>query len=918
MHRPFDTLAFALERLRQHVILAVWVLIGLAVAASLVSGLTLYVDAVYTHLLDSRLAEPPYAWRTRYLGAWNGAISRSDVERGTAAALDAFSNTIGLPVERQAQFVRAGAGAARSGQWSIGNLSLGLLSGTQDQMTITAGQWPASPTADGTLPVLASASLMERAGLQVGDTLVITRSGSPLTVVIAALWTPTDPNAADWLFPPKFFDDVLLFAENDFWQTVAVGEKPVDEADWYIVFDGAEVRASDIGVLLTRAADAWRMLEAALPGVREDVSPRAALTAFNAEANQLQQQLALIILPIGGLSLYFLALVAGLWVERQAPEDVKLRSRGASRRWVAGIHALMWGGLAVLAALIGALAAPPLVQIVARTTSFLRFDSPASVQEVGINLNSALAGALTCGLAALGGLAMAWRSNAQDVNSYRQNSARAPRAWWQRTNIDLIVAGLAGYLLWNLASQGGIKAQADAPFADPVTFAGPTLLSFGLVLLFLRVLPALLNIAAQLITLTRDVPILMALRELTRGAGRYRGALLMTAFTLALTGFTASMASTLDRSLSDTVDYRIGADLVVQPATDAVTEDGGTSDSGQAQATVTGYNVPPAGDLADIDRVEAVSRVGKYVGRLSVGSQRVEGVVLGVDRAVLGQIARFRDDYASDSLGALMNALAVERTGIVLNRTAAQNMNVQVGQEVGFELSALGQWFSLRVPVVGIVDYFPTLDPKAQAFFAIANIDPLFELAGTPLPHDFWLSLTDSADPTAVRTAIFASGFPALRIQNPVEALETARAEPARRGVLGFLSVGFVAAVTLTLIATLIQMTASFRAQSAQLGALRAMGLGAAAVGAYVVLLQGMLAVSGVAAGTSIGLATSLAYLPLLDFSGGLPPYLVRIGWSEIVQVYVLFAGVLVLITAITTVMIARARLTTILRLGEG
>jgi len=151
----------------------------------------------------------------------------------------------------------------------------------------------------------------------------------------------------------------------------------------------------------------------------------------------------------------------------------------------------------------------------------------------------------------------------------------------------------------------------------------------------------------------------------------------------------------------------------------------------------------------------------------------------------------------------------------------------------------------------------------------------------------------------------------------PNQALDAARAEPARRGVLGFLSVGFVAAVALTLIATLIQITASFRAQAAQLGALRAMGLSGRAVGGYVVMLQGLLAVSGIAAGTSIGLAASLSYLPLLDFSGGLPPYLVRIGWTEIAQVYAAFAGILLVMTALTTIMIARARLTTVLRLGE-
>ena len=61
------------------------------------------------------------------------------------------------------------------------------------------------------------------------------------------------------------------------------------------------------------------------------------------------------------------------------------------------------------------------------------------------------------------------------------------------------------------------------------------------------------------------------------------------------------------------------------------------------------------------------------------------------------------------------------------------------------------------------------------------------------------------------------------------------------------------------------------------------------------VCCQGIAAASGILSGTSIGLATTLLFLPLLDFSGGLPPYLVRVAWGDITLVYSVFAGVLLL-----------------------
>jgi putative ABC transport system permease protein len=911
----FDTFAYTLERLRQHTLLIGWVLLGLTLAAALSGGLALYVDAVYTDLLDTRLSEPPYLWRWRYLGAWSGTISREDIERADVAIEGSFPDTLGLPVQRTARYVRAGTGTARLGSYSLGQLTPALLTGMEDAIQLTAGEWPstsAESPADAPIPVLASQTLMDRAGVQVGDIITVLLGGQTLTVQIAALWQPADAGAADWLFPPKFFDDVLLMVEDDFWST-ANGAEPIDEAAWMLNFDGTSLRASDIDAILSRAAEGARAVEASLVGIREDASPRAALNTFNAEASSLQQQLFLIVTPVGGLVLYFVALVAGLLVGRQQADDVKLRSRGATRTWLLLVHGLMWAALAAGAALLGTLIAPVLVTLVARTSSFLRFDATVTLPDVSTTSDAFLTGAVATGLAAIGGLVMAWRSTAQDVNSYRQIHARASKAWWQRIYLDLIVAGGSAYLLFSLWSRGGLQASADAPFNDPVTFAGPTLLAFGLVLLFLRLLPMVLSFAARIVGVTPDIPLLMALRELTRSGGRYRGTLLMTAFTLSLTGFTASMASTLDQSLNDTVNYRIGADLVIQPATDAITE---TDDSGQ-MSNVTGYNVPPAEDLLRIDGVSAVSRVATISARLSVGTQRHDGTVVGVDRVAMGNAALFRDDYASEPFVGLLNRLAVERTGVLISNRFASQYDIAVGQEVTLEISALGQWFSLRVPVVGIVDYFPTLDPSG-GFFAIANLDPLYELAGTPLPHDFWLDLAPDADPAQVIAAVRASGFPLQRALDPADALAEAQGEPARRGVLGFLSVGFVAAIALTLIATLIQTTASFRAQASQLGALRAMGLSGMAVASYVVVLQGLLAVSGIASGTSIGLATALTYLPLLDFSGGLPPYLVRVGWMEIAQVYAVFAGVLLIVTLTTTVFFTRARMTTVLRLGEG
>jgi putative ABC transport system permease protein len=917
MFRLLDTLLFTLERLWRHRILVIWVLVGLSAATTLTLSLLLYVDAVNTGLLASHLSDPPYAFRFRYLGSWQGNITQADVTSATASVESGFVNTMGLPTTRTVRYISGGAWTVRFQDGaSLGAFTVGTLEGADEQIQITSGAWPVETPAEGEpIPVMLSEKMLYQMGVQQGDILSIARSGAAaLEFRVAALWLPVNSADPSWIFPPKFFDQVILIPQEVLWRITSEIERPVEEADWFLIFDGTNIKTSDVDSLLTSIVDGERNVTAALPGIRLDLSPADGLSAFNETVTQLTQQLVIVILPVGGLVLYFVVMVAGLLVSRQQNEDVTLRSRGMSRRGLLTIHVLMWLILAGIALGIGLALSPGVVRLVGQTTSFLRFDG-TDVLAAPFTPEVVLAGLATGLLAASSGLVLAWRTMRQTVTSFRQQQARATKAWWQRIYLDFAVLLPALYVFYTLWRQGGLVTDAKDPFSDPLVFLAPTLFSLGVTLLLLRVWPFLLRVVGGMIAYTSDMVLLMALRELTRSIGRYRGTLLMMCFTLSLTGFTASMASTLDQSLKDSIDYSIGADAMLIVVSSAETESS-TDSSGQTTQTVTGYTNLPVDDLLRIDGIEAVSPAGRYPARLVLASQRVDGTVLGIDRATIASVIRARSDYSTEPLADLFNQLAGNRTGIIINRAMAEAYKLAINQEVTLQISALNAWNESTVPIVGYVDYFPTLDPST-GFFAITNLQPIFETVGTELPYDIWMRLTSGADVAAIREQVYALGYPVLRWLDPDAALREAQAAPSRRGVLGFLSVGFVASIMLTLIGAAIQSAASFRAQSTQLGSLRAMGLSGSAVGMYLMFLQGIAATSGILSGTTIGVVTTLLFLPLLDFSGGLPPYLIRVAWSDIILVYAAFAAVLLAVTLFTTIFLGRERLSTVIKLGE-
>ncbi|MBN1287400.1 MAG: ABC transporter permease [Anaerolineae bacterium] len=920
MHRLFDPFLFALERLWQHRVLVFWTLLGLSAATTLALSLTLYVDAVNTTLLAGSLDDPPYTFRFRYLGSWESPIAPADVERATGVIQSDFAAAIGTPVLRATQFTGGGNwNVTRQGEKpaALGSYTLGVLEGTDAQMRITAGEWPPESYTGDALPVMMAEKLLLQTGLQVGDTLTAARAGAPapLTLEVVAMWTPVDSGDPAWILTPKFFDQVFLLRRDDLATALEGIVLPIEEVDWQVIFDGAGLRTSDVDGLLGGIIDGQRIMTAALPGIRLDLSPEEELRAFNEEVDRLTQQLVIVVLPVAGLILYFVTMLADMLVGRQQQEDVTLSSRGMKRRKLLGLHTLLWVILAGVALCAGMVVSPAVVQLIGRTASFLRFDADAAPLDVVFTREVILAGALTGLLAASAGLRIAWRTTGQSINTFRRAQARSGKAWWQRMYLDLMLLAPALYILYTLQAQGGLATGAQDPFSDPLVFLAPTLFSLGFTLLFLRIYPFLLNQAARLIALSSNIALLMALRELTRSIGRYRGTLLMMCFTLSLIGFTASMASTLDRSLEDVIEYQVGAERVLVVASEAQTEEA-ASDDGSTTLTVTGYNTLPASNLLEIDGVYAVSRVGRYETEIVLPSQRAAGTVLGIDREAIAAIAYFREDYAGEPLADLLNRLWGHRTGVLLSAAAAETYNLKVGQTITLRISALNEWYETEVPVMGVMDYFPTLDPR-EGFFAVTNIDPIFELVGTELPHNIWLRLAPGADGAAVLEQVQALGFPVLDWLDPAELIAEAQAEPTRRGVLGFLSVGFVAAILLTLVGSVIQSTASFRAQAVQIGSLRAMGLSALAVGAYLLLSQGIAALGGIAGGTLIGMLTTLLFLPLLDFSGGLPPYLVRVAWNDITLVYGVFAAVLFGITVLTTVFLSRQQVSTLVKLGD-
>jgi putative ABC transport system permease protein len=962
----FSSVSFAFKRLWTHRGLAACLWLGLVAAVSLAVSVPLYADAVSYNLLEASLStasaesrRPPYSFHFNYIGAWHGPVEADRYQTLDAFLTGQAPGLIGLPLYEGAQGDISGGitrlvssetfqlyppGETLTAGQRLEMVRLSFLSGVFEQIRIIDGALPSqAPTGGGPVEAIVSLKLANDLGLEIGQTYRLYRpaqAGSPpvqVPVRLVGVWLPLNPSSEFWFYPPESFEKRFLVTEEAFF--AALDEflpNPVGDAVWRLSFDGSSVRSEDVPGLLARIGRVQNQAAGLLPNTTLDVSPVPALRQYRRQAVEVTNSLFLFSAPVMALILYFLGLAAGMLVARQRGEIAVLRGRGASRRWVAAIYLLEWGLLGAAALAVGPFLGMALAGLFGQAGSFLDF-----------SLESRLPLRLTWGAIACGGAAAvlavafsvwpAWIAGRDTIVSYKQEQARnRRRPLWQRAYLDLLLFIPALYGLYTLqqsSGQGTLRIlgrtlQAADPFENPLLFLLPTLFMLAGSLLAARLLPHLLAGLAWLAARLPWTTPVLALRQVSRSFAGYMGPLALMALTLSLSVFVASMAAASDRALEAGVYYSIGADLNLVENAEFTGETGSPGGfPGSPTPANPGspeergvWNLLPVSDHLGLPGVEAAARIGRYEAELNAGGRRASGRLVGLDRTDFPAVAYFRDDFAPEPLGSLMNRLALDPAALLVDRATWERLNLAPGDRVQLQVGFSGERRMVPFTVAGLLDYFPSLYPADGPFF-IANLEYIFEAFEGLLPYDVWLRTAPEAGPAEIYSGINRLGGVVLRSQDARQALELAYRAPSRQGVLGLLSAGFLAAALLAVAGFTLFALLSFHQRYIQLGAMRAIGLSARQMATALALEQSILVAAAMLAGTATGVLAAYLFIPHLPMTGGsrpdILPAFVEIAWVEIGRLYLVFG--LMLASGLTAALasLRRMKIFQAVKLGE-
>ncbi|MDI7277649.1 MAG: FtsX-like permease family protein, partial [Anaerolineae bacterium] len=681
----------------------------------------------------------------------------------------------------------------------LGNAKLGFLTGIEDHVERVTGQPIGTRSSDEAANAWMHESWATEMGVEDGEQFILQPilQGLPVKVRIAGTWRPRDVDDPFWPSnPDSLWRSVLLLQPDDYAAMVepALGGASVGSLSWAVNLHEERF----VPELADRYVQGFKRslvrLQQLLPDAHCDVSPLPVLLAYLGRRHSLTILLFAFSVPIVGFLLYSLTLVSNVLVDGQRPSTAIMASRGMSPAQL--LRVSLFEGLFLLAVgtPLGVLVGLTAARLMGHSVSFLRFEarSPLQVTMAGIRAWLIL---LTMAVSLLARLWPAIRESGRSVVDYLQEASRPQgRPGWQKLYLDFVLIIPTLYAYRQLKQQGSIvilgwRSSGDI-FRDPALFLVPALFMLTASLLCARLFPLLMRLLDRAISGHLGLAWCVTLRQLGRQGRQYVSPLLLIMISVGVGAFMACMALSLDRWLEDRLRYRLGADVVLRvedmPQDEAV---------GSSGAIVSSAVLIPLPNILAVPGVTGATNVGSYRAQIPVTVNALtSGRFLGIDRVTFSSAAAFRPDFAEDSLGELMNSLAMHEDGVLVSRQLLERGVRRIGDPLELRITPDGTTFvDMRTVIVGVFDYFPTVYEEEMPT-VVGNLDYLMTVAGGVSTYDLWLRIDPRrASPEELERAISPIVSYYSRYQDLRTLLKEERDKKERIGVYGTLTVGFLA-----------------------------------------------------------------------------------------------------------------------------
>ena len=372
------------------------------------------------------------------------------------------------------------------------------------------------------------------------------------------------------------------------------------------------------------------------------------LEMFDSNLSTAAIPMKTILILISVVIIFFVFSLVSLIVEDQKEEITFLSSRGASLRQIYLIFNLEFLVMAIIVAILG----PYVAFLTIKISSFLPWLSEMlndSNVYVGITSTSFLFSGLG-GLVSLSAVVIPTFFFLRSKLKISSVDEREEPNFIQKYYLDMWFLLLALLLMWQISQSQSVFVQnliGESIIANIILLM-PSFILLGAGIVLLRIFPLLIRGLSMLLSLryiSNFIPswVVLSLWHIGRSSNTYSRMSLLIILAAALGMFTSSFKATLDRSIEDTVSYRVGSEF-----------------------RIDGLNIPWNGDSKNINSLS----FNENVIEAHRSSERVKASVLGPSFTLLSIDSKklsndnifWRDDFTEslNSVSSKINSIDYE------------------------------------------------------------------------------------------------------------------------------------------------------------------------------------------------------------------------------------------------------------------
>jgi len=692
------------------------IVVGVLVAVALLSSTPLYSNVLSDLGLARALYEKPIELLDVHVYAPNYPTNPEDYQRGCEFINQQVSRNIRAIIHHEERYIKSQDFYAA---WVERPIPTGsdrpkgffqVFTNLEKHITLIEGRYAApvsiseeelmalaDPDSESTVEIEAmiGSEAAELFGVGVGDRLLFihpwSRPQKQITIKLTGIIGPIDPSEEFWFLNPDIFivpmDEgivvPLFIPEQTLFEGISrIAPLATATYHWFYYVDPAKVNTQNAESIKNAINRMERQIIAELPRSSQLTVISGVIASYQQKQLFTQIPLFLLMFQIVGVVLYYVVMVANMVVDRQAGEIALLRSRGASTGQILGVYFMEGLLISAIGGAVGPFLGALIFSFLGKTAPFLPLTGGVflPIRFSGSVFLLATGAAVLCLLAFL---VPAFRAARLDVVHQRQYVARPPKApFWQRFYLDLVMLVFGGVLFWELRERGSLLNLDifGGLEIDPLMLVTPMLLMVAVAIVFLRLFPVILSLAAKIGGYVTNAPVVLSLWYMARNPMHYGRLILLLMMAASVGMFAASFLGTLERSYIDRSMYSVGSDVRLE----------------QLYEWHTGKD-------AILDRYSSISGVEDlsiaYRGRGTVGSlfTQVDFTMFAVESESFGQVAWYRDDFSEKSLPELMNLLA-------------EDQPVKEGLDLPKDTEIIGLWVCPIEPYPDLVIYAKVKD----------------------------------------------------------------------------------------------------------------------------------------------------------------------------------------------------------------